>query len=220
MYHSTMRSNVGCCSVSLSLNLNLNINLSLSVAPGASGGPCSNTCCGRSDCGIGSYSSNGSYSSSRNGGCSSNDSVLCVRAAAPGPLRQCAPSRTAFVLLCARASASAAGAGTDHAQDSQATGAADCRRQQARNCRRRWRTSLPGRVHVSLELSELSGPLLECMSLLQSGGQHLDRHLPLPAPTVRFPPLLQWVPPPAVLGLRVRGMYVYIYPCSARECAV
>jgi len=133
MYHSTMRSNVGCCSVSLSLNLNLNINLSLSVAPGASGGPCSNTCCGRSDCGIGSYSSNGSYSSSRNGGCSSNDSVLCVRAAAPGPLRQCAPSRTAFVLLCARASASAAGAGTDHAQDSQ-------------TCRRQWRMS-PPRTH-------------------------------------------------------------------------
>ena len=70
-----MRSNVGGCSVSLSLNLNLNINLSLSVAPDASGGPCSNTCCGRSYCGIGSYS----YSSSRNGGCSSNDSVLCVR---------------------------------------------------------------------------------------------------------------------------------------------
>ena len=58
-----MRSNVGGCSVSLSLNLNLNINLSLSVAPDASGGPCSNTCCGRSDCSIGSYSSNGSYSS-------------------------------------------------------------------------------------------------------------------------------------------------------------
>jgi len=125
MYHSTMRSNVGGCSVSLSLNLNLNINLSLSVAPDASGGPCSNTCCGRSDCGIGSYSSNGSYSSSRNGGCSSNDRVLCVRAAAPGPLRQCSPSRTAFFLLCARASASAAGAGTDHSHDSPATVAED-----------------------------------------------------------------------------------------------
>ena len=121
-----MRSNVGDgCSVSLSLNLNLNINLSLSVAPDARGCPCSHTCCGRGDCGIGSYSSNGRYSSSRNGGCGSNDSVLCVRAAAPGPLRQCAPSRTAFVLLCARASASAAGAGTDHSQDSQATVAED-----------------------------------------------------------------------------------------------
>ena len=54
-----------------------------------------------------------------------NDSMLCVRAAAPGSLRQCAPSRTALVLLCARASASATGAGTDHAQDSQATVAAD-----------------------------------------------------------------------------------------------
>ena len=79
MYHSTMRSNVEEAAASRSLNLN--INLSLSVAPDARGCPCSNTCCGRGDCGIGSYSSNRSYSSSRNGGCSSNDSVLCVRAA-------------------------------------------------------------------------------------------------------------------------------------------
>ena len=89
------------CSVSLSLNLNLNINLLLSVAPDASGGSCSHTCCGRSDCSIGSYSRNWSYSSnasygSSNGGCSSNDGMLCARAAAPGSLRRSAPSHTAL----------------------------------------------------------------------------------------------------------------------------
>jgi len=91
MYH-------GGCSVSLSLNLILNINLSLSVAPDARGDPCSNTCCGRGNCSIGSYSSNGSYS---NGGCSSNHGMLCARAAAPGSLRRSAPSRTVFVFCCA-----------------------------------------------------------------------------------------------------------------------
>jgi len=68
-----------------------------------------------------SHSSNGSYSSSRNGFCSSNGSVLCARAAVPGSLRRSVPSRTAFVLLCARASAFAVGARTHHAHDSQAT---------------------------------------------------------------------------------------------------
>jgi hypothetical protein len=65
MYLSrSLRSNVGhgFC-VSLSLNLNLNINLSLLFALDTSGGPCSNTWCGRGDCCIGSYSRNGSHSS-------------------------------------------------------------------------------------------------------------------------------------------------------------
>jgi len=108
------------CSVSLSLNLNLNINHLLSVVTDSCGGPCSNTCCGRGDCSIGrnvSCSSNGSYSSSRNGGCNSNGGVLCARAADPGSLQRSAPLRTVFVLLCARASASAVGARTDHAHD-------------------------------------------------------------------------------------------------------
>ena len=52
--------------------------------------------------------------------------MLCARAAAPGSLRRSAPSGTVFVLLlCARASASAVGARTDHAHDSQATVAED-----------------------------------------------------------------------------------------------
>ena len=145
-HHSTTRSNVGGCSVSLSLNLDLNINLSLSVVPDLRGGPCSNTCCGRGECSIGrnvSCSSNGSYSSSRNGGCSSNGGVLCARAAAPGSLRRSAPSRTVFVLLCARASASAVGARTDHAHDSQRRWPRTRRRQWPGTRRRRWRMSPP-----------------------------------------------------------------------------
>jgi len=103
-YHSKQR--VDGCSVSLSPNLNLNINLLLLVAPDASGGPCSYTCCGRSDCSIGSYSRNGNYSSngsygSSNGGGSSNDGMMRARAAAPGSLRRSAPSHTALVFCCA-----------------------------------------------------------------------------------------------------------------------
>ena len=47
--------------------------------------------------------------------------MLCACADAPGALRRSVPSRTAFVLLCARESAFAVGARTHHAHDSQAT---------------------------------------------------------------------------------------------------
>ena len=63
----------------LSLNLNLNVNLLLSVAPDTSGGPSSNTCCGRGDCSIGSYSSNGSYSN--NGSYSSRTGAVAAMTA-------------------------------------------------------------------------------------------------------------------------------------------
>ena len=51
--------------------------------------------------------------------------MLSARAAAPDFLRRSAPLHTAFVFCCARARASAAGAGTDLSQDSQVTVAAD-----------------------------------------------------------------------------------------------